>query len=114
LGFGLVYFSIFAGVRVVCVCVLVYVRTYTQTTWVLDVSPGVGLTPGEPEESRSTKAQYTCRLTISKSQSLTSVRIEDCTLRVPNETIKLFLLRVIIKAIFIHTLPCQSQTVTLA
>jgi len=25
------------------------------------VSPGVGRTPGEPEESRSTKAQYTCR-----------------------------------------------------
>jgi len=38
-----------------------YARTYTQTTWVLDVSPGVGRTPGEPEESRSTKAQYTCR-----------------------------------------------------
>ena len=43
-------------------CVLVYVRTHTQTTWVLDVSPGVGRTPGEPEESRSTKAHYTCRL----------------------------------------------------
>ena len=42
-------------------CVLVYARTYTQTTWILDVSPGVGRTPGEPEESRSTKAQYTCR-----------------------------------------------------
>ena len=41
--------------------VLVYARTYTQTTWVLDVSPGVGRTPEEPEESRSTKAQYTCR-----------------------------------------------------
>jgi len=54
-----VYFSIFAGVRVVCVCVLVYARAYTQTTWVLDV--GVGLTPGGPEKSRSTKAQYTCR-----------------------------------------------------
>jgi len=54
-------FSIFAGVRVVCVCVLVYARTHTQTTWALDVSPGVGRTPGEPEESRSTKAQYTCR-----------------------------------------------------
>ena len=39
-------------------CVLVYARRYTQTTWVLDVSPGVGWTPGEPEESRSTKAQY--------------------------------------------------------
>ena len=43
-------------------CVLVYARTHTQTTWVLHVSPGVGWTPGEPEESRSTKAQYTCRL----------------------------------------------------
>jgi len=40
--------------------------------------------------------------TISKSQSLTSVSIKDCTLRVPNETTTLFLLRVIIKAIFIH------------
>ena len=38
-------------------CVLVYARTHTQTTWVLDVSPGVGWTPGGPEESRSTKAQ---------------------------------------------------------
>jgi len=54
-------FSIFAGVRVVGVCVLVYARTHTQTTTVLDVSPGVGRTPGEPEESRSTKTQYTCR-----------------------------------------------------
>jgi len=41
------------------VCVLVYARTYTQTG-VPDVSPGVGRTPGEPEESRSTTAQYTC------------------------------------------------------
>jgi len=55
------YFFIFAGVRVVGVCVLVYACTGTQTTWVLDVSPGVGQTPGEPEESRSTKAQYACR-----------------------------------------------------
>ena len=61
IGVCLVYFSIFAGVRVVGVCVLVYARTHTQTTRVLDVSPGVGRTPGEPEESRSTKAQYTCR-----------------------------------------------------
>jgi len=61
IGFCLVYLSIFAGVRVGCVCVRVYARTYTQTTWVFDVSPGVGRTPGEPEESRSTKAQYTCR-----------------------------------------------------
>ena len=47
-----VYFSILAGVRVVCVCVLVYARTHTQTTWVLDVSPGVGRTPGGPEEGQ--------------------------------------------------------------
>ena len=40
---------------------------------------------------------------ISKSQSLTSVSIKDCTLRVPNETTTLILLRVIIKAIFIHS-----------
>ena len=39
---------------------------------------------------------------ISKSQSLTSMSIKDCTLRVPNETTTLFLLRVIIKAIFIQ------------
>jgi len=32
------------------VCVLVYARTHTQTTWVLDVSLGVGWTPGEPED----------------------------------------------------------------
>jgi len=56
-----VYFSIFAGIRVVGVCVLVYARTHTKTTWVLHLSPGVGRTPGGPEEFRSTKAQYTCR-----------------------------------------------------
>jgi len=43
------------------VCVLVHARVHTQTAWVLDVSLGVGRTPGEPEESRSAKAQYTCR-----------------------------------------------------
>jgi len=42
-------------------CVLVHTHTHTQTSWVLDVSPGVGRTPGEPEEYRSTKAQYACR-----------------------------------------------------
>jgi len=61
IGFCLIYFSIFAGVGAVCVCVLVYARTHTQATWVLDVSPGVERTPGEPEEPRSTKAHYTCR-----------------------------------------------------
>jgi len=40
--------------------------------------------------------------TISKSHSLTSVSIKDCTLRVQNETTTLFLLPVIIKAIFIQ------------
>jgi len=44
------------------VCVLVYARTQTQITWVLDASPGVGRTPAEPEEPRLTKARYTCRL----------------------------------------------------
>ena len=39
---------------------------------------------------------------ISKSQSLTSVSIKDCTLRVPNETTTLFLLRVTTEAIFIQ------------
>jgi len=53
------YISLFLRVLgwCVCVCVLVYARTHTQTTRVLDVSPGVGRTPGEPEESRSTEAQ---------------------------------------------------------
>ena len=38
------------------------IRTYTHTHYLgTHVSPGVGQTPGEPEESRSTKAQYTCR-----------------------------------------------------
>jgi len=45
--------------------VLVYARTHAQTIWVLDASQTVGRTPGEPEESRSTKAQYTCRLCMS-------------------------------------------------
>jgi len=41
----------------VCACI----RAYTHTNyWVLDVSPGVGRTPGGPEEPRSTKAHYTC------------------------------------------------------
>jgi len=40
--------------------------------------------------------------TISKSQSITSVSIKDCFLRVPNETTTLFLLWVIIKAIYMY------------
>ena len=42
------------------VCALLYARTHAQTTWVLEASPGVGRTPGEPEEPRSTIAQYSC------------------------------------------------------
>jgi len=60
IGFWSCIFVYFAGVKVVGGCVLVYARVDTQTAWVLDVSPGVGQTPGEPEESRSTEAQYTC------------------------------------------------------
>ena len=37
-------------------CLYTRVHTHTQTTRVLDMSPGVGRTPGEPEESRSNKA----------------------------------------------------------
>jgi len=33
----------------------VRVHVHTQTTLVLDVSPGVGRTPGELEETRSTR-----------------------------------------------------------
>ena len=54
------YVSLFLRVLGWWVCVCLYTRVQ-QTTWVLDVSPGVGRTPGGPEESRSTKAQYTCR-----------------------------------------------------
>ena len=59
-GFVLYISLFFAGVSVVGLCVLVYARTHAQTTWVLEVSPGVGRTPGEPEEPRSTIAQYSC------------------------------------------------------
>jgi len=38
------------------------IRAYTHINYlVLDVSPGVGRTPGGPEDPRLTKAQYTCR-----------------------------------------------------
>ena len=58
--------------------------------------------------------------TISKSQSLTSESIKDCTLRVPNNTTTLFLVWAIIKAIFTslgvsrhpgrsRTLPCWAS-----
>ena len=103
-----------------------YTRVHTETTWVLDVSPGVGRTPGKPQESdrlrRSIHVDRICVqstfvyiyvgrrvlmiwadyvfsfivsfplrkvegvTTISKFQSLTSARIIDYTLRVPNKT----------------------------
>jgi len=57
------YISLFLRVLGWWVCVCLYTRVHTHKhTWILDVSPGVRQTPGEPEESRSTKAQYTCRL----------------------------------------------------
>jgi len=44
------------------VCMCVCVHTHARCTdGALDASPGVGRTPGEPEESRSTKEQYICR-----------------------------------------------------
>jgi len=52
------------------VCVLVYARTHTQTTWVLDVSTVVGQTPGEPEEPRSTEAQMMMIAFITFKSSL--------------------------------------------
>jgi len=55
------YISLFFRVLGWWVGVCLYTRVHTQTTWVPDVSPGVGQTPGEPEEFRSTKAQYTYR-----------------------------------------------------
>jgi len=61
LGFCLVCVSIFSGVRAVGRCVLIYARAHAQTTLVIDVNPVVGWTLGKQEESRSTKAQYTCR-----------------------------------------------------
>jgi len=40
-----------------CVCACIRARTHTQTTWVLDVSPGVGRTPAEPEEPSFEKSR---------------------------------------------------------
>jgi len=54
---------------------------------------------------------YVC--TISKSQSLTLVSMKDCTLRVPNETTTLFLVRVIIKAIFIQSSRLERPRATI-
>jgi len=57
------YISLFLRVLWWWVGVGLCTRVHTHkllATGVLDVGPGVGRTPGEPEESRSTKAQYTC------------------------------------------------------
>ena len=58
-------------------CVHVYVRIHTQTTWVPGVSPGAGLTPGEPEESRMTKAQHICTPYMCTTNFQLSVYIRD-------------------------------------
>ena len=43
------YISLFLRVLGWWECVCLYTRVHThKTTWVLDVSPGVGRTPGEP------------------------------------------------------------------
>ena len=59
-GFSL-YISLLLRVLGWWVCVCLYTHIHTQTTWVLDVRPGVGRTPEEPEEPRSTTVHYTCR-----------------------------------------------------
>ena len=48
------------------VCVLVYARTHTQTTWVIDVSPGVGQTPGEPED-RLKRSKHVDRIGVHRT-----------------------------------------------
>jgi len=54
--------SLFFDGELDCMCVCVYTHTHTHTAcWVLNVSARVGRTPGELEESRSTKVLYTCR-----------------------------------------------------
>jgi len=53
------YISLFWRVLEWLAVVCLYARTHTQTSWVLDMSLGVTQTPGEPEESRLTKVQYT-------------------------------------------------------
>ena len=58
---GFVCVSLFLQVLGWWVGVCLYTCTHIQTTWVLDMRPGVGRTPGEPEESRSTQARYACR-----------------------------------------------------
>ena len=45
----------------ICARVWAYICTRVGAFCLFVVSPGVGRTPGGPEESTSTKAQYTCR-----------------------------------------------------
>ena len=130
-GICLLYCSIFAGVRVVGVCVLVYARTHTQTIgYLMWAQVWDGNLEGQKNPDRlkcsihvdcigvhstfvyiyavlrvlmiwancffSFNMSFLFRkvedvTTISKSQSLTSVSIKDCTLRVPNKTTTLFL-----------------------
>jgi len=99
--------------------VLVYARAHTQTTWVLNVSPGVGRTPRKPEESRWTKAQYTRRQYICVQSTFVYiyaglwVLMQQITVSHFSENKRLHLesskqnyyiisLQVMIKAIFIH------------
>jgi len=125
-------FSKWVGVYVgVYVCIRTHTHTHCTGGVLCCELRSRDETPGEPEESRSTKAQYTCRsfgctkyiclyicwaagfdswltaffsfnmsfllrkledvTTISAPQSITSVRIQDCTLRVPNKTTTSFL-----------------------
>ena len=62
-------FSILNAGGSVCGCMCVYTHTHTHCTdGVLSCEPrGRDETRGEPEESRSTKAQYTCRYKVHLS-----------------------------------------------
>ena len=55
-------FSIFDAGGIVCGCMCVYTHTHTHKTRMgySDVSPGVGMRPGGPKESRCTKSQHVC------------------------------------------------------
>ena len=73
--------------------VLVYARTHTQTTWVLDVSPGVGRIPAEPEDTHPAwrpkkKVIYICQTPgIEQSSVRSTVNVSaNCAIRlvVPN------------------------------
>jgi len=58
---GFVLYIFLAGVRVVSVCVLVYARTHTNKLLGYLMCAQVCDGHLEPEESRSTRAQCTCR-----------------------------------------------------